>query len=299
MKITTRQLQVFDAVANYGGIRTAANKLGMSQSAVSSCLADFQIILRRPLFVHVKGRPLQITDEGERLRSIVRSLLGRISDLELSDTHEPIAGTLIVGATALIAETVLPSLCIAFRRSYSGARIRVEVDSSEALFAKLTRFELETAVSEYFPIVEQVELTKWRTDELVLVVAPDHPLAGRKGLTMQDLAGMSWCTRETNSSVTARLRSMLHETIGELDVVFESTNNWSIRHAVCAGGGIGCLSTTLVQADVDAGRLIRLDVADFRFLRPISLARPRNVWRSRLATAFDQFLLEHGDEASA
>jgi DNA-binding transcriptional LysR family regulator len=89
---------------------------------------------------------------------------------------------------------------------------------------------------------------------------------------------------------------MLHETIGQLDVVFESTSNWSLRHAVCAGGGIGCLSKTLVQSDVDAGRLVRLDVADFSYLRPISLAWPRNVWRSRLATAFDQFLLSQSDQ---
>ncbi len=62
-----------------------------------------------------------------------------------------------------------------------------------------------------------------------------------------------------------------------------------------AGGGIGCLSKTLVQPDLDAGRLIQLDVTDFSYIRPISLARPRNVWRSRLVTKFDEFLLAHGD----
>jgi DNA-binding transcriptional LysR family regulator len=88
---------------------------------------------------------------------------------------------------------------------------------------------------------------------------------------------------------------MLHDTIGQLDVVFESTSNWSLRHAVYAGGGIGCLSRTLVQSDVDAGRLVQLDVVGFSYIRPISLARPKDVWRSRLATTFDQYLLEQSD----
>lgn len=295
MKITTRQLQIFDAVANHGSIRAAADKLNMSQSAVSSALTDFQIILKRPLFVYVKGRALQITDEGKRLRSIVRSLLGRIGDLEQLGADEPMAGTLVIGATALIAESVLPGLCVDFMQQHPQVRIRIEEEPLAELFNRLARFELEIAVSEYFPVVESVELTNWRTDELVLVVAPEHPLAARAGLRMADLAGMQWCMREMNSSVSARLRSMLHETIGELDVAFESMNNWSLRHAVRAGGGIGCLSKALVEPDIEAGRLIRLQVADFSYVRPISIARPRNVWRSRLVTEFDAFLLAHGD----
>ena len=65
--------------------------------------------------------------------------------------------------------------------------------------------------------------------------------------------------------------------------------------AVIAGGGIGCLSRTMVENDVDVGRLVRLDVADFTLSRALSLARPKAIWRNRLARTFDQFLLDRGD----
>jgi len=295
LKVTIRQLQVFDAVAALGSVTRAADKLGMSQSAASSALTDLQIILRRPLFVHAQGRPLQITDEGRRLHPKVRSLLTEVSDIEYADSLAPLAGKLIVGATSMIAETVLPRLCVEFMRLHPSVHIFLEAESVGDLFERLGRFELETALIEVFPNVEGIELTRWRTDELVLVVAAEHPLAQRTELLIKDLAGYAWCTREANSSTTARLRYILHEQIGQFDVAFESTSNWAVRHAVIAGGGIGCLSKSLVEFDLLNGRLCRLDVKDFSYTRALSLARPRNIKRGRLASEFDKFLLEHGD----
>ncbi len=295
MKVTFRQLRVFDTVAMLGSVTKAADRLGMSQSAASSALADLQIILRRPLFVHAKGRPLQITDEGMRLRPIIRSLLTEIDEIEHNTGNAPLAGRLVIGATATIAETVLPRLCVEFMQLHPEVQIYVQAETVGGLFERLQRFELETALIEIFPSVEGIELTRWRTDELVLVVAADHPLANRGGLTIRDLAGHSWCTREANSSTTSRLRYVLHKKIGQFPVAFESTSNWAVRHAVIAGGGIGCLSKALVQYDLDNQRLCRLDVADFGFTRALSLARPRGIARSRLAVAFDEFLLDRGD----
>jgi DNA-binding transcriptional LysR family regulator len=299
MKVTLRQLQVFDAVATLGSVTAAAAKLNMSQSAASSALTDLQIILRRPLFAHAKGRPLQITDEGKRLRPIIRSLLGGVQDIEQADANAPLSGKLVVGATAMIAETVLPRLCVEFMQLHPEVQIRVEVEAVGDMFQRLARFELETALIEIFPDIDGIELIKWRTDELVLVVAARHPLAMRQNLAIKDLEGQAWCTREANSSTSSRLRYMLHEQIGQIHVAFEATSNWAVRHAVIAGGGIGCLSRELVQFDLNNGRLCQLDVTDFSFTRVLSLARPKNIRRSRLTAAFDQFLLDRSDVSDA
>lgn len=297
MKVTLRQLQVFDAVATLGSVTRAATKLNMSQSAASSALTDLQIILGRPLFAHVKGRPLQITDEGKRLRPLVRSVLGEVNEIEISSSQAPLNGRLVVGSTAMIAETVLPRLCVEFMELHPDVQIMVHAESIGDLFERLSRFELETALIEIFPDMEGIELTKWRTDELILVVAPGHPLAGRPGLTIPDLRGYKWCAREQYSSNSARLRYMLHQELGQLPLAFESTSNFAVRHAVIAGGGIGCMSRALVQSDIDAGRLIHLHVEGFAYTRDLSLARPKAIWRGRLARAFDDFLLERGDPA--
>ncbi|HEX7857160.1 MAG TPA: LysR family transcriptional regulator [Sphingobium sp.] len=294
MKLTVRQLQVFDAVVTSGSVTGAATKLNISQSAASVALADLQVVMGRPLFAHARGKRLQITDEGRRVQPIIRSLLGELQELETADIDAPLSGQLIIGATTFIAETVLPRLCVEFMTLHPDVKVHVEAESVGDLFERLHRFELETALIENFPAVEGIELVKWRTDELILVVAPTHPLAVRSNLRMTDLIGMKWCLREAQSSVSARLRYMLHEEVGQLDACFSSTSNWALRHAVRAGGGIGCLSRALVQVDLEVGRLIELRVQGFSFTRALSLARPKEIWRSRLNRAFQGFLLERG-----
>lgn len=296
MKVTVRQLQVFDAVATLGSVTRAADALAMSQSAASSALMDLQTALRRPLFVHNKGRALQITDEGKRLHPIIRSLLGGIRDLEQPDDDAALAGRLIIGTTTLVAETVLPDLCMAFRKLHPQVQFQIEAQPVQSLLQRLTHFELETALIDVLPQIEGIELVRWRSDEQVLVVAADHPLADRVNLAIADLMGFEWCTREAHSSTTARLRYLTHEQLGVLPVAFEATSNWAVRRAVLAGGGIGCLSRSLVRFDLDNGRLKRLDVPAFHFPQFINLARPRNFARSRLNRAFDEFLLGQAQE---
>ena len=137
----------------------------MSQSTASGILTDLQFALGRQLFAGSRGKPLRITDEGRRLHPMVRSLLGGIGEIERKDVNAPLAGKLVIGATAMIAETVLPRLCVEFMQLHPGVRILIEVESVVDLFERLARLEIETALIETFPTVEGVEVTRWRTDE--------------------------------------------------------------------------------------------------------------------------------------
>jgi DNA-binding transcriptional LysR family regulator len=298
MKFTLRQLEVFDAVATLGSLSAAAERLAMSQSAASSALNDLQAALGRLLFAHAKGRALQITDEGKRLQSIVRSMLSQAQDI--ATAHEaPLGGKLVVGATDMISDAFLGSLCAEFIALHPDVQIRIEASSSIGLFERLMHFELETALVENCPEVDGFDLTPWRTDELWLVVGPSHPLARRGTMRIRDLAGARWCSREARSTTASRLRWLLHEQLGQVPMAIESNSSDALRTACSLGAGIACLSRTQVRDDVASGRLIRLDVADFSFTRTLSLARPRNMWRSRAATAFDSFLLERSNLSPA
>lgn len=294
MKITLRQFEAFDAVATHGSVTAAARHLGMSQSAISSALKDLQIILKRPLFVPGDGRRLIMTDDGKRMRSRIRSLLTEAKEIERG-ADAPLEGVLQIGASASIAETILPKICIEFLREYPEVNLRIQTATAGELFESLTKFQLEAALIEYFPDVEGLALIPWRTDELWLVTAPAHPLAKQPGLRLHDLAGMTWCAREPHSSITSRLRVYAHEHVGQMRSPFVATSNEAVRLATIEGGGIACLSRALVEKDVAHGLLVRLDISDFHFTRQLSLARPKAKLRSRLAQAFDAFVLARGD----
>ncbi len=290
MKISLRQLEVFDAVATLGSLTAAADRIGTSPSAASSALADLQMVIGKPLFAHSKGRALQITSEGRRLHPIVRSLLSGVQGIGTDEG--PLRGVLVIGTTAMIAETMLPALCVEFQRLNPEVQISIEAGTESDLFERMSRLEFEIALIENFPQVPHIELIKWRTDELYLVVRADHPLAHRTELRIKDLEGHAWYMRDHSSAVASRLRYLLHEELGQLPISIQATSNSAVRLAALAGGGIACLSETMIRPHIQSGRLIRLDVADFRFTRVLSLARPRALWRNRINKAFDSFLLE-------
>lgn len=294
MKFTFRHLEAFDAVASFGSITKAAEQLNISQSAVSAALTDLQLVLGQSLFVHGKGRRLQITEEGRKLRPRVRLLLTEAQEIG-GASDAPLMGTLNIGASALIAETVLPDLCVRFMGQHPDVKIKVQSATAGELWEKLSRLELETALIEHFPEIEELKLVPWRSDELWLVTAPSHPLAQRRDLSLAELAGMQWYLREAHSSIVSRLRILTHEALGQLDTRFVATSNAAVRLAAIAGGGITCLPRQLVEADISRGALVRLDVSDFKFTRNLSIAYPAEMRRSRAATQFEAFLLANGD----
>lgn len=293
MRVTLRQLQVFDAVATAGSVSRAADALGMSQSAASAALADLQIVLRRQLFTRKKGFPLRITDDGKDLHSRVRTLLNELRDLEAGTETGALSGTLTIGATAMIAETDLPRLCAAFMREHLLVVTKVQVDTVQGLMSRLERFELECALIDALPESDAIDMVTWRTDESVMVVSASHPLAGRSDLQMQDLRGFDWCMREPESWDAARLRYLLAQHLDTIRVAFTANSNWAVRHAVLAGAGIGCLSRALVQFDIDNGRLKELDVGSPGLTRTISLVRPRSLGQSEVVRAFERYLLAY------
>jgi len=293
VKITMRHLQVFDAVARLGSVTSAAESLRMSQGAASTALRDLQIILGRPLFAHVRGRPLQLTEEGRRLKPMVYSILHQVDDIgRVLETE--LSGWIVIGATTLMAETALPEICVKFRRLYPKVNIKIEIGSQSELIQRIENMELETALIEGRLHQQTIECTPWREEELWLVTAPTHPLAQRTNLRIRDLADMTWYTRELLASTTVRLRVTVQESAGIPPGSIEAGSDHSLRMAVIAGDGIGCLSRDLVEDDVEVGRLARLDVRDFQLTRGLNLVRPKGVWRRQLAQVFDKYLLEHG-----
>lgn len=299
MKLTLRQLQVFDAVATHGSVTSAAQHLGMSQSTVSSTLKDLQIVLQRPLFSPHKGRHIRMTDEGRRLRASIRSALTGVEEIA-REASGLLEGQITIGATELATETLLPGLCVRFRKLYPDVRINIETGVAKHLFEKVGQLDLDTAIIEIYPEigvrtifanVPELEIMRWLRDDLWILVSADHPLAGRGPVDMAELADWPWCVREPDSTYSHMLQSLFGPIRGRLDQGVVCNSDKALRLMAIAGGGIVCLSSRMVAEDVASGRLARLEVGNFEFHRHLCLVRPRGMRRRRIAQEFDDLLL--------
>ena len=272
--MTLEQLRVFVAVAERQHVTRASEALNLAQSAVSAAIAALEGRHGAQLFDRV-GRGIELTAAGTVFLVEARAVLARAAaaELTLSELGGLKRGTLLVQASQTIASYWLPRHLVAYRQAFPGIDIRLAIGNTAqvatAVHAGVAELGfVEGAVDD--PLLHSLEVAR---DQLVIVVAPDHPWAETTPQPTQ-LGESEWVFREvgsgTRSAFEAALRGMGVE-LGCLRVALELPSNEAVRAAVEAGLGATALSASAAAPSLEAGLLhqVRLELPDrcFHVLR--------------------------------
>ncbi len=290
--VSFRQLQVFVAVARAGTVGAAAQQLNLSQSATSQSLADLEKHLGLSLFQRL-GKRLQLNDLGRRLLPRAEQLL---YDLEgfIEAAREPegeLQGSLTVAASATIGTYLVPSLVGRFGERHPAVEFQVRLRNTGEVIADLLRFEADLGLIEGQCSDPRLKAEVWRHDEMLIVCAPDHPLAARGRLEDDDLQREPWILREPGSGSRAVFEAATLHHAERLRVRMELSQHEAIKQAVRAGFGLSCLSRLSVAGELERGELVALD-SDLHLDRTFFLVWHPERYRSPLWQAFKVFLQE-------
>ncbi|HVW24737.1 MAG TPA: LysR family transcriptional regulator [Polyangiaceae bacterium] len=295
MRFTLRQLEVFLAVARIESVSRAGKELGMSQSAVSSSLSDLEGQLGVPLFDRA-GKKLRLSDTGRSMRARAEGLWQAARDLDAAfGAHD--AATVRLGATLTIGNYLVPPLVAQFLRASAGSRVTLDIANTEEIARRVENFEIDVGLIEGELSREELRVTAWREDELVVFSAPDHPLAKKRALTDSDLIRAAWVLRERGSGTRQAFDRALAGLLPNLNVVLELTQTEAIRGAVAAGLGLGCVSRIALADSFRSRALVPLRVPGRSFRRQLYVVLHR---RKFIGTALRKFLTicgEHDGEA--
>lgn len=276
-------LRVFVAVVEEGGVGRAALALGITQPAVSQYLRALEEQVGHPLFER-QGRHLVLSRVGEALLPEARRVVQALEEFQrVSQAMGRLEmGEVTLGAATTMATYVLPAFIKSFHENYPGVRIHLESGSSERLAERLRMGEVEFAILEGVEHWEGYERHLFYEDELVLIVPPDHPWAGR------DTVPPEWLREETlivrkPGSMTWRALERAFEQVGlELNPVFYTDNNEVTKRLVLAGVGVGIVSRVVVQPNLKVGNLRALRLSEpvgeirryFWLVHPKTVANP-------------------------
>ncbi len=280
MRFSLRQLQVFGAVARSESVSLAARELAMSQSAVSGSLAELERQFDVRLFERV-GKRLQLSEVGRSLRPRAEALCEQALELEAGFAGRTEAGELRVGATLSIGNYLCAPLMARFMREHPGSRVALHVANTAEIARRVKNFEIDVGLIEGELTDPELDVTRWRDDELCVFVSPKHPLASRKRLSDADLRAGSWILREQGSGTRQAFERAMHGLLPELRVVLELEHTEAIKSAVKAGLGLGCVSRVAL---VDAFRhrsLVRCAVPGRDFTRFFFFVVHKQKFRSR------------------
>ena len=291
---TLRQLRTFTEVARRLSFTAAAKSLHLTQPAVSMQVRQLEQAAGLPLLEQF-GRRVHLTDAG---RELLRYAAG-ISDLlrEAEDAMKALQGvgggelSLAVTSTA---KYFAPRLLAEFRRSHPEARLRLAVSNREAVVRELTENTVDLAVMGRPPRGLDTEAAPFAKHPIGIIAAPDHPLAGRKRLPLERLAGETFIIRERGSGTRAAMEHVFAERGFKAGETLEMSSNETIKQAVMAGMGIAFLSMHTIGLELRAGRLALLAVNGLPVMREWYVIHRRGKRLSPAAQAFKSFLLEQG-----
>jgi DNA-binding transcriptional LysR family regulator len=292
----TRQLAAFVEVVERRSFSQAAERLGVTQPAVSLQIRSLEERVGQRLLDR-SGRRVDTTEAGlvlyrnaKRVLQAEQQLLDELED----ETAGDLKGTLAVGASTGPGAHLVPLLLCEFQRLHPGLRVGLSVSDTQSVTDRVAARELELGVVGARGRSRSLVFEPLAVDEIVLAVPPGHEFSGREvGLdelrsetlvSMQEGAGVRQVIDEELRRAGLRIR--------DLDSPLELGLQESVKSAVGAGFGIAFISRTAIERELETGALGMARVEGLEPARQIYLVRGRGREATRAAEAFVGFARE-------
>lgn len=252
-----RLYQTFVQIVESETIVRAATALHLTQPTVSRQLQQLEAELGQPLFERMAGR-LVLTRAGEIVYRTATRLLTSEDKMreELSSLANPEVGVVYIGSGVTPAIYLLPSFLAGYRRVHPGVRLHLQTGSSRSVLGALEQREIDAGFVTTVPDNhDNLAVRSLYQDDLLLVAAPDHPLALKPATTVADLAHHPFIVMPANSGLRRLTEDLMGRPGLEWTIAMEVDSLESISRLIQVGVGISLVPRSCVQDDLVAGRL--------------------------------------------
>lgn len=293
---TFRQLATFHAVARLGSVSAAADELHLTQPAVSIQIAALEESARAPLLQRT-GRGVRLTEAGELLDNYARRILDlwREAGEEMATLQGVFAGTLRVGAITT-AEYLLPPMLVTFVGEHPQVKVKLQVGNRDEIVRMLSSQEIDLAIMGRPPAELKTESTAFAKHPMAFLAAPAHPLMNGPRPTLAMLSEQRILVRERGSGTRATIERVFKDAGLPLRIGSEISSNEAIKHMCAAGFGVAFLSLHTCVLELQAGVLALLPMAGNPIERDWYVMHLAARQLPQVATAFEQFLVERGQQ---
>lgn len=287
-------LRTYLEVIKRGSFSEVAKKLSISQPAVS-----FQIQrLEQDLGVRLidrRQKAITMTQAGKRLLRFAESVEQERDHLQrdLDQLREEVTGNLIVTASTIPGEFLLPSLLSEFKASHPAVSAKVVVSDSLTVISEVLNSSYEVGFCGAVPEKRELESFKVAEDEIVLIVFPEHPFASRGEISVTDLEGEPLIFREETSGTQQNLQAILSKAGLDLkkwvpNLVLGTTQ--AVVSTVELRTGIAFVSNLAIKNSLALGLVKQVTVSGLRINRDFYCVYRRERIVSRLLDEFIAFI---------
>lgn len=294
---TLKQLRFLSAVIKTGTVTAASSAMNVTPPAITAQVKALEDLVGLPLVERVGDRFIA-TSAGREIASTLDRIEALLNECggALAEMREAGSGRVAVGVVST-ARYFAPTVLAAFRKERPKVDIDFIVGNRDETILRLRNYEVDLAVMGRPPVEFEVEAKAIGKHPQVMICAPDHPLARERNIPIEALMGETFLVREANSGTRHSFSQLMTQHDGGRDVrEFEMGSNETIKQAVMAGLGISFISSHTIAAEVEAGRLVIMDVIGLPLIKTWHVVRRTDKRLLPSAEAMYRFWVEHGGD---
>lgn len=263
MKI--RHLRIFKAVCEEESVTKAAEKLYISQPAVSNAISELEDFLDVHLFDRI-SRNIYLNETGKLFLAKINKVLDLYDDLDQNVKELEEQAKIRIGSSITIANFILPKKIIAFEKIYQNVPLEVTVENAWKIEEKLSNNEIDLGLIEGVIYNEDFLKIPFSSYKMAVVSSPTHPLASEKSISVDQLIQEKLLLREKGSAIRDVFDSALLLHNLKANPEWTSINSQSLIYAVKQNLGLSILPKILIEDEVAKGELYEIQVENFELV---------------------------------
>lgn len=293
MKMDMRDIEYFAVVAEHGNLGRAAEALGLGQPALSKSLRRLEQAAGAQLFART-SKGVELTPAGTALHSRVRRLRLAVDDVaqELSEIGRGHAGQLRIGALPAFMDFPLAEASQAMMKEAPDVTFNVTVDTVDTLIPALQKGELDLTVTP-MPAApnERIVQEHLFDDEFVVIASVNHRLAGRRHVTLADLAHERWVLSAPHAISPQKFLRAFEDAGLPAPRVAMWTPSLRLRDSLVAAGDLlGFGATRVVRSTGSGTRFAEIRIKELKWIRHVAVAYRSDAYLSPIARRFIELL---------
>jgi LysR family transcriptional regulator, transcriptional activator of the cysJI operon len=270
-------LQVFCDIIETRSFSKAAARNFISQPAVSQQVKALEEHFHQKL-IERSPQGIYPTEAGRLFYEGIREILERYQNLErqMLDLTQSVSGTIRVATVYSVGLHDLPPFVKKFIQAYPQARIHVEYSRTNRIYEAVRQNQVDIGIVAYPQESRQLGVVPLPSDELMVIVAPEHPLAREANpVELKQLSTQSFVAFEPDIPTRKAIDRVLHDHGVETKIVQEFDNVETIKRSVEADCGVSIIPRRCATLEVRSGSLVALPIADMKVERPVGVIYKR------------------------
>lgn len=291
-EMNLNQLRVFYITAMELNFSRAAEKLFISQPAVSLHIKNLEELLKVNLFNKV-GKKIYLTEPGQILFDYANKIfeLENKAEFAIKELVELKHGSIRIGTTKTYARYLMPGFISRFHSRYPNITITLNEGSSLEMIQSLFTLHNELAIVVHTDYPKTITTIEFNEEEVIFIASPEHPICGKEEITLEDIANTPIIMREEGSGTRRVITDIFQKRgLGPI-ILYEASNLDCIKELLIGGEGVSFMVRPVVQKEIDEGLLKEVKIKDLRLVMHSKIAFLGNRTLSRPARAFIDMLL--------